>query len=287
MPDDTNFVVFILTHGRPEGQATYKTLKRQGYSGPLYFVVDDEDKTLDEYKRKFGDKVIVFDKKAVSKTFDNGDNFDDRRAIIYARNACFGIAEKLGFEYFIEFDDDYTVLQFRFDDELKYVPKSIKNVNDVLNSLVDFYVKAKRIDSLAFAQGGDFIGGKDSPNATNGPTLKRKCMNSFICSTKRGFQFVGRVNEDVNTYTCEASKGLLMLTATHITLVQKQTQSNKGGMTEMYLDNGTYVKSFYSVMYQPSSVVVSVMNSEHSRLHHKVDWGATVPMILSENHKKY
>lgn len=117
-------------------------------------------------------------------------------------------------------------------------------------------------------------------------TARRKCMNSFICSTERPFQFVGRVNEDVNTYTHKASTGMLFFTANQVSLNQKQTQSNSGGMTEMYLDSGTYVKTFYSVMYQPSSVKVSVMNSSHPRIHHEIRWRNTVPQILSEVFKK-
>lgn len=54
----------------------------------------------------------------------------------------------------------------------------------------------------------------------------------------------------------------------------------------MYLESGTYVKSFYSVMFHPSSVTVSMMNSKFARLHHKVNWAATVPLILSEDFKK-
>lgn len=43
-------------------------------------------------------------------------------------------------------------------------------------------------------------------------------------------------------------------------------------MTELYLDAGTYVKSFYTVMYCPSCVVVSAMGTAHRRLHHHIKW---------------
>jgi hypothetical protein len=72
-----------------------------------------------------------------------------------------------------------------------------------------------------------------------------------------------------------------------VALQQKQTQTNSGGMTEMYLESGTYVKSFYSVMYQPSSVKVGVLRDrDRSRLHHRVSWKHTVPKIVSESWKK-
>ena len=114
-------------------------------------------------------------------------------------------------------------------------------------------------------------------------------MNSFICSNQRPFAFVGRVNEDVNTYTSMSRTGSVFLTVRQVKLDQKQTQSNAGGMTEMYLDSGTYVKSFYSVMYSPSCVKVGVMGdprSGHVRLHHDIDWTRTAPCILREEHRK-
>jgi hypothetical protein len=58
-------------------------------------------------------------------------------------------------------------------------------------------------------------------------------------------------------------------------------------MSEMYLDSGTYIKSFYTVMYQPSSVKVEIMRSHHDeRLHHAIDWDCTVPCIISEQWQK-
>lgn len=44
-------------------------------------------------------------------------------------------------------------------------------------------------------------------------------------------------------------KGDLFFTYVPCSLNQKQTQSNKGGMSDLYLDSGTYVKSFYSVIF--------------------------------------
>jgi hypothetical protein len=279
-----NFAAFILTNGRPNKVKTYDSLIKNGYTGKIYVIIDDMDKTRDEYIEKFGDKVIVFDKKQIAETFDNGDNFNDMRAIIYARNASFSIAKKLGIKYFIQLDDDYTSYQYRFDEKLDYNPKSIHNLDKVFKALLDFYI-ISGADTIAMAQGGDFIGGENSNTAMK-IKLKRKCMNSFICSTDRPFQFVGRVNEDVNTYTRLASTGMLLFTTTQVNLNQIPTQSNSGGMTEMYLDSGTYIKSFYSVMYHPSSVKVKLLRDRNARLHHSVCWKNTTPMIIRDTIKK-
>lgn len=281
-----SFAVFILTHGRPDRVITYNTLRRSGYTGPIYFIVDDTDKTVDQYRATYGKQVIVFGKKTIGKKFDQGDNTGDMRSITWARNASFEIAQKLKVKYFIQLDDDYTNFSFRFNERLRYLPANvtIKNMDAVFNSLLKFYISSG-VTSLAIAQGGDFIGGHAGP-AAEAPMLKRKCMNSFICSTDRPFKFLGRFNEDVNTYTTLGSRGHLMVTATQVSLVQKATQSQSGGITEAYLEYGTYVKSFFTVMYQPSSVKVKIMQSKNPRLHHAVSWKNAVPMIISEDHRK-
>ena len=280
------FTAFILTNGRPDNVKTIKTLERCGYTGSYYLIVDDLDQTKDQYIKNFGDKVIIFNKEEVAKTFDEGDNFKDKRAIIYARNATFEIAKNLGIKYFIQLDDDYTDFRYRFDNDLKYDSSTpaIRKLDKIWSLMLEFYIESG-IHSLTMSQGGDFIGGKDGSLGGNIKT-KRKAMNSFFCSTDREFQFIGRVNEDVNTYTRYASTGPIFLTLNQVDLSQSKTQSTTGGMSEMYLDSGTYVKSFYSVMYHPSSVAIKEMGVSNKRLHHYVNWRNTVPMILNQKHKK-
>ena len=135
------------------------------------------------------------------------------------------------------------------------------------------------------SQNGDWIGGDQSGMAKK-LALKRKCMNSFFCSTERPFEFMGRINEDVNAYTSLGAIGNVFFTIPNVSLKQTDTQTNEGGLTDIYLSQGTYVKSFYSVLFSPSSVKVSVLNTENARLHHRVSWNNAVPKILNEKYKK-
>lgn len=279
------FAVFILTHGRPDRVITYRTLRKQGYTGRIILLVDDMDSQKDEYVKNFGDEVYVFPKSTMEQDFDMGDNFSDKRGVIWARNANFSVAEKLGIKYFIQLDDDYQQFELRFSHLLEYGTPYLKDGLDaIFTAMVRFYI-VSGCHSVAMAQGGDFLGGSESPKAQK-VQLMRKCMNSFVCSTDRPFKFIGRINEDVNTYVHLGSKGMLFFTTSQVSLVQRRTQQNAGGMTELYLDSGTYVKSFYSVMYQPSSVKIRVLNSTHPRIHHAVKWKNTVPCILRETVKK-
>jgi hypothetical protein len=279
-----DFGIFILSHGRPDNIKTLKTfMKDCGYKGKWYVVIDNEDKTADRYYELYGDKVIMFDKLAVSKTFDTADTFQDRRAIVYARNVCFDLAEKLGLEYFLQLDDDYTSLLYRvktIDGSLRGF--TVKQPERLFNAMIQF-LDITGARTVAFAQGGDLIGGLGGSWRKQ---VLRKAMNTLFCKTSNRFQFIGRINEDVNTYTNRGSRGELFLTITDVAIVQVNTQQGKGGMTSIYLDGGTYLKSFYSVMFTPSAVKLGILNTTFSRIHHRINWESCVPKIINEKYKK-
>ena len=51
------------------------------------------------------------------------------------------------------------------------------------------------------------------------------------------------MNEDVTTYTTLGSRGRLFFTLCDMCIIQLPTQSLDGGMTEAYLETGTYVEN--------------------------------------------
>lgn len=283
LPGD--FCAFILTHRRPDRVLTYKTLRSAGYTGPIRLLVDDEDETLLEYRNRYGEEVVVFSKAEASRLFDVCDNFAGRRGVVYARNACFDVAESLGFREFVQLDDDYTKFEFRFDSRLNYTwDKVQRRLDDVFAALVQFR-RESGAACVAVAQCGDFVGGSESSKAKS-VQCWRKIMNVMFCGTDSRFRFPGRINEDVNAYVSEAVSGGLFLTTNQLTVQQVLTQQNAGGMTELYLDAGTYVKSFYSVLLRPDCVRVSVLQSDRPRIHHTISWQHAVPCIVPEAVRK-
>lgn len=281
-----NFVVFILTHGRADNVVTYKTLRDQGYTGRIVLVVDDEDGQLDKYIDRYGkDDVAVFSKAEQAQTFDEVLK-GDRRTIVYARNACFDIAKRMGVDYFLELDDDYMFFSYVFlraDGTPIVREKNTLMLDEIFSDTVAYLAEAEQVATIAYSQGGDYIGGVTELNAQR---PKRKAMNSFFCATARPFKFIGRINEDVNTYTSEASKGLVMFQLPFFSINQKMTQTNKGGMTDVYLDSGTYIKSFFSIIVHPSAVKIGLMGGHEKRLHHSITWKYCVPKIIDEKYRK-
>ena len=279
-----DFAVFIMVHGRPDKMWTYQALRNGGYTGKIYLVADDLDKSTPKYKEKYGDELIVFDKNKAAATMDAGDNTGDLRSTLFSANTIFDLAKERDIKYFYIMCDDYTSFDFRYTKELKYYTSPIKNLNKVFEIVLDYYKSINAL-TIAFAQGGDFIGGGDS-SSSQYIGMKRKAMNTFLCSTERSFKFLGRMNEDISTYVNLGSKGHLFLTILNISITQRTTQKEKGGLTDLYLEYGTYIKSFFSVMYNPSSVKVSTFETKNNRIHHRVNWNNAVPKIINQKHKK-
>jgi hypothetical protein len=278
-----NFAVFILTHGRPDNVITFQTLKKSGYTGKTYFIVDNEDPTVDKYRANFGsENVIMFDKKAAAETFDTGDSWDDRRAIVYARNASFDIAKELGLDYFLQLDDDYPDFLYRFVQDKVIHSTQIRSFDSIVLAMLTL-LEETNAATVAMSQGGDHMGGAGGPIRKG---LLRKAMNSFFLRTDRRVEFIGKINDDVNSYIVNGSRGDLYFTTTGLQLNQVATQSSSGGMTEMYKDSGTYVKSFYTVMMSPSCVTIRTMGRTDRRLHHSIRWDNAVPKIINQKYKK-
>ena len=278
-----NFAVFILSHGRADRVFTVKSLLKAGYKGKYYIIIDDEDDQAEDYCKKYGEKVIIFSKKEAATYVDTGDNLPERNVVVYARNSCWKIAKQLNLDYFLVLDDDYTAFDFRVVDGRHLRVKHITDMNRLCKAMVDFLEVSGAL-TVAMAQAGDFIAGVDNKNYHKG--LLRKAMNSFFCKTDRPFQFLGRINEDTTAYAVLGRQGKLMFTVTKATIVQKQTQSNAKGMTDIYLQYGTFVKSFYSVMWCPSAVKIAKMGDKHPRIHHNVKFNYCAVKILNERYKK-
>jgi hypothetical protein len=280
-----DFGIFILSHGRPaEAARTIRALTKARYSGRWWIVLDTGDTTAPDYAARWGaDRLLTFDKDQIAQTFDLADNGGPRGVIVYARNAAAHLAADLGLTYYMQLDDDYNYFAYRVPRGATLDYAFIYHLDDVLAALVDFLDTSGAL-TVAMAQGGDFIGGVHGLWQRG---VSRKAMNTFIARVDRPIRFVGRINEDVNTYVWRGSQGDLFLTVTDVSIEQPDTQSQRGGMTAAYVDGGTYVKSFYTVMHHPSGVKVGTLGETSHRLHHHINWNNTVPKIISSRHRNH
>jgi len=279
-----DFCIFILTHGRADNVSTYRLLKRANCTYPIYFIIDNEDKQIKQYQKNFGkENVIIFNKQEYFEKSDTFDNFNIKSAILYARNASYDIAKELGYNYFLQLDDDYTSCCYRINNKLTHPTHcfQVKNIDKILTLFLNYF-KTIPAKSIAMSQGGDWIGGKDKFLTV----VQRKTMNTFFCKTNNPIIFKGIFNDDVISYTTNQSRGDLYLNIPFTQITQQSSQKLKGGMTEVYHTFGTYVKSFYVLLGHPSSTIIKEMIVKHRRLHHAHNWDAIAPCIIRESHKK-
>ena len=280
----SDFVVLILSHGRPDRVWTIESLRRAGYTGRIVIVIDNEDERQQDYLRLYKNDVYVFDKLEESKHTDTMDQRLDRRIVVYARNKCHDIAKQLGYKYFLVLDDDYVNYRQRYEDDSGVLrTRYVRDFDALVDVTLDFLVESGAT-SIAWAQTGEFILGKNS--AVWKDKIRRKAMNAFFCCVDKPFKFIGSINEDVNAYCVLGQRGELFFTVRDICVDQTQTQANAGGLTDAYKNLGTYIKSFYSVMCCPSFVKVSTMGVSEHRFHHNINWNNAVPKIISSKYRK-
>ena len=280
-PED--FAAFILTHGRADRVITYETLRKYGYTGPIHLIIDNEDEQRDRYRELYGDQVIEFDKAAAREHVDTCDQDlpGTPSTVVFARNACAKIVRDLGYRYYMQLDDDYNRFSHRVNigGELRNI--ATRHLDTIISAYLEFLETTGAL-TVAFAQAGDFISGVGQGGFFQ-RGLARKVMNSFIIRADRPLEFMGRVNEDTNAYVVHGNRGELLLTHTGFQLNQLTTQENDGGMTTIYRQFGTYLKSFYSVMLAPSCVIITPMGIAQ-RIHHRVLWKHAVPQIISDRY---
>lgn len=278
-----DFAVFILSHGRADTITTYKALRDGGYTGRTYVVIDNEDDQEDLYRQKFGDDIIQFDKRDYLEKTDLGDLDTDRRIGVFARNFIQDEAKRLGYKFHLQLDDDVHSFAYRFAQGKVLRALHCSHLDEVFSGMVE-YMKETPITSLSFALSAYNMGGVDG-SIKEGMT--RKTMTTFLMRADDIQYFHMRMNDDITTSLINGMRGKLYYSYLPIEVEVDKTQVKAGGMTDIYQKNGTYRKSFYSVMCCPSCVKVSAMGITDYRIHHTISWNNAVPKLLSERWCKH
>lgn len=276
----SDFAVLILTHGRADKQLTYEALKKGGYTGKTYLVIDDLDEQREEYERRYGDKVIVFDKREYAKKVDTMTTKDELRSVVFARNAAYDIAKYLGLEFFGMFDDDLTSFTFRHVSGGRLLSAPVTDFDSLFCSMVGF-LETSGATSLNIASSGALIGGA---SGAFGNGMRWNINQALVVRMSDRLRFVGILNEDMNALLLGKDDGQLMLEAYAITKNAPERGSNDGGLQELYDDNKQYVRDFYSVIISPSSLRIIVKRDGTSlRKSKALMW----PKILSGRWRKH
>ena len=276
-----SFAVFIVTYGRPKEQITLETLRKQGYTGDIYAIVDNTDDTVEQLKKEhyndFKD-IIVFDKEEYYKNTDTMDNFHNLKTVVYARNFCLDIAKKLNLEYFMMTDDDMKTVSFRVVKDNKLIGKKVKSLDKVFEAMLKL-LNNKQIYCLGFGNAGSYIGG------LNGKYKKKMDIGSYnVYFLKNGdMRFRGTSDEDATFYVDNVKIGNMCYLVLDVGYDSYERGSNKGGLSEMYKELGTYVRSFYAVIANPA---VFKLYLRKNKFEIKKSFNSIAPKLLNERWKK-
>lgn len=202
---------------------------------------------------------------------------------VFARNFIIDEARRRGYKYHLQMDDDFYEIRFRYVKNNRLVSKRCTQFDAVFQCMRDFLESTDTV-WLSFGVFAQYMGGIKSRHFHDG--LFRGCVCSFFIKTEAAPKFKGRMNDDIGTTSYYAHKGKLMFTVMPLNLNMEFTQTADGGLTDIYKDNGTYRKSFYSIILGPSYSIINDMGRVDKRLHHQISWNKCAPLILDERWKK-
>ena len=246
-----DFAIFILTHGRPNKQYTNHALDKAHYTGKRIMLLDDEDDTVKEYKENYPDvEIILFDKQSYIDTSDTGTNKDQRKCILYAKNAANDIAKDLGFSSYVVADDDIIRFRHRWkqDDGVTYT-QEVKNMDAVIEAYIEFLLSGN-ISALSFGDARLYMGGK--------LLLGRIPYNFVFRNTAMQFEWRSAMYEDTVTPVVETINGTYTLGLPNIQFDMKQCDNNaEGGMSDVYAKMSIYERAFTAFMYHPPGIEIA------------------------------
>lgn len=281
-----DFAIFICTHGRPNKQLTLDALMKVGYSGKWFLVVDDTDKTIQEYIDNYGaDRVIIFNKNHYinSEEYDNCDNQLHEKCILYAKRAVEDIAKSFGMQYFVIVDDDMTKFSVRypFGKVLKRVP-----ITD-FDALLEAYIEVlnKPIAAIGFGHVTTYCSGVKAFSDEN--MSKRYLPYQFILRNGAiPVKWTSWFAEDDITELQSGAVGNMWIVIPYIMqdTVPIGDTTASGGMVETYKNSNMYRLNFNTVRCCPQRIYMTCKGPNRFVLTRYYD--RCFPKLISGRFKK-
>lgn len=268
--------VYIISKGRPQCH-TARTLERIGYSGDWFIVCGNNDETLEQYLARWGsERVKVFDWYEQVKATDTMDAFgfeDMPSGAVPVRNATAEISRARGERRHWQLDDDYTGFQ-HFDGRTGKRPKCDgETLARMMERMAEF------ADECGLANCG-FPPSTIETDGNGALTCGKRVFNAHnLPSGGELFEeWRGRLNDDLINAINVWRHGKAELTFKCLAMNMPPTQSESGGLTDIYRDEGTVRKTAYAIMAAPGQVKLV---EKFGRYHHSADWRHIVPKIVA------
>jgi hypothetical protein len=271
--------LFIPSYHRPDNLKTVNLFLRLGWEpSKITVFIDDETDDIGLYKvacENYGCNLHVFSMKEARKRFDYVHRPSvSRRSAGQARNMFQDYARVNGVDFYVVQDDDSSSFEIK-----RFGRNAGRGDGELVRSVfesIEKFMRKRKIGVFGLSQSGDYIGGE------NKYYFIRKVMNTtfyllpYIYRGERGVQdndtsqYVGLWNEGYFTGSC--ADGLI--------LHQMPSATQKGGLTENYIENKLLNKSLVTVIQFPSAIRASKQIKNGGRLHHLITYRNLGPRIL-------
>lgn len=272
--------IYIISKGRPQCK-TAKTLMKMNYPGRWFIVCGNNDPTIPEYQKNWGkDKILIFDWYEEVKHSDLLDNFGVEKmgsGAVPVRNATRKISVDRGELRHWQFDDDYNRFWcINSNNHKTFHPMEGKEFEKKLYNLAN-YGHFSHIYNVGFA-----VPNESMPDSRF--HITRRVFNAHNMDN-HDLEFTtwkARMNDDLINAMDTWKKGKYEISFKFMLLNFKETQSEKGGNTEIYKAHGTVRKTAYAIMFEPKAVKLI---EKFGRYHHQVDWRKVVPKLIHEKYR--
>ena len=279
--ENKELAIFIPTHERADNVITLSTLKRIGYTGEVFLVVDNEDKEIEKYKNKYGNKVIIFNKKEIEERTDTSTNKKGLKTVLFARKFIEEKATELGYRFIMVLDDDIKDICYRraYGNKLKKVKM---NEADKIFSYLCSFVEKGNIAILGIAWAAGFIGGIKGKYSRG--LVPGVAASAIIRNMKIPVNYRGAINEDMFAAVDSFTGGYPVFELTSVCFYAFERGMNEGGNNSLYKTyKSDYGIHFNSVLYYPSFCCIGI---KKGKVFLRTNWKNALPKILSDKYKR-
>lgn len=279
-----NFAVFILSHKRADRVETYDTLRKGGYSGKIYVVVDNQDPMLERYQERFLDDVLVFDKQTYIDSSETLETTRMKSSAVYARNAIEQYAKDFELDVFGMFDDDVVNMRYRWVEEETVRSLSVRGGLDSVFEYYGQYMLDTDIACTSFPFTMFYVSGVHDLDKRI--TECRHTYQIHIRNVHKPVEWIGIINHDTISQLLTMKLGYIWWSIPHLVFDAKPMNKESGGLKEVYDALKDFDMAFLAVIACPDCCKITTSNGQRSTLQIKENKYASYPMIVSQRYKK-
>lgn len=270
--------IYILSKGRPEC-LTARILTDIKYTGRWHIVCGNDDITLEQYKKNWRDRVIVFDIDEQLSKCDFIDNFGiDFKFYggVPVRNAIIKISRQNGEKRHWQFDDDYNSFYIIDKNFKKWHKLNGKELEFELNKLAMFAYTGN-LSNIGFA-----LSSETMPQVVKSKSSRVFNTHNISNDLELNVTWRSRMNGDVINAIDTFRSGRYEMCVKYLKLQMDETQRGDGGNSLLYKELGTVRKTAYPIIVDPLNVKLIIKFGRH---HHAVNWKGIAPKLIHEKFK--